>query len=259
VDIVIVPDTQSKKGVPHEHLRALGNYIVQHKPTHVVHLGDHWDMASLAAYDRPGSRAALNFGNYRDDIETGKTAMVELVQPIIAEARKCARNKKRIWLPKMYFCVGNHEHRIQRFIDDDVRRVGMISLEDLNLESYGWEVIPFLHELVLNGVHFSHYFCNPVSGFKGKSMGGTADFKLMRLGFSFVQGHQQNYQYGTIYNTDGSVRQGLVCGSFYAHPEHYLGPQGNHHYRGAFHLHDVKDGGWRHEELPLNYLLSEYL
>lgn len=258
MDIVVIPDTQCKRGVPLDHLRALGNYVVRHKPTHVVHLGDHWDMASLSAYDRPGSRAALDYGCYRDDLEAGRAGMREFFNPLFDNYEKKTKQKKKPWFPKMYFCMGNHEHRIQRFLDDDVRRHGMISLDDLCIEGYGFDVVPFLDILELGGVHFSHYFINPTSAMKGV-LTGTIENRLKALGFSFVQGHQQTYVYGAIHDPRGDVRKGLVCGSFYDHLENYMGTQGNHHYRGAFHLHDVKDGTWRHEELPITYLKEEYL
>lgn len=258
MDILVIPDTQCKRGVNLDHLRALGNYIVQRKPDYVVHLGDHWDMHSLNAYDKPGSKSALDYGNYKDDIEAGHEGMKALMTPIQEYNRRKIAQKKKGWYPVGIFLMGNHENRINRFLGEDVRREGMISVSDLRLEEYGWKVIPFLSVYSIENIHFSHYFINPTSALKGV-LSGTIENRLKALGFSFVQGHQQTFQYGSIYDPRGVVRKGLVCGACYSHDEGYMGTQGNHHYRGAFHLHDVTDGDYRLEELPLTYLIKEYL
>ena len=45
---VVIPDTQAKAGVPTEHLRWIGQYIVDQYAGRdhikIVHLGDHWDL-----------------------------------------------------------------------------------------------------------------------------------------------------------------------------------------------------------------------
>ena len=49
--IVVIPDTQVKVGTSIDHIRAAGNYIVEHKPDHVVVLGDWYDMPSLSRFN----------------------------------------------------------------------------------------------------------------------------------------------------------------------------------------------------------------
>ena len=49
---MFVPDTQVKPGVPTDHLRWAGRYILERKPDVVIHAGDHWDMESLSSWDR---------------------------------------------------------------------------------------------------------------------------------------------------------------------------------------------------------------
>jgi hypothetical protein len=64
---LIIPDTQAKLGVPTDHLRWIGEYIVERKPDVVIHLGDHADMPSLSSYD-VGKRD-FEGRRYADDIE----------------------------------------------------------------------------------------------------------------------------------------------------------------------------------------------
>ena len=47
MNILLIPDTQVKPGVPLDHLHALSRFIVHRRPDAIVHIGDHWDMPSL--------------------------------------------------------------------------------------------------------------------------------------------------------------------------------------------------------------------
>ena len=63
---VVIPDTQAKPGVPTDHLRWIGQYIVDEfrdLPIKIIHLGDHADMPSLSSYDKgKKSMQALDVG-----------------------------------------------------------------------------------------------------------------------------------------------------------------------------------------------------
>jgi len=114
---LIIPDTQCKPGDNFDHLRAIGNYAVAKKPEVIVHLGDHWDMASLSEYDK--GKKSYEGRRYKADIEAGHTGMGELLGPIMKFNRRQRRNKKQQYLPRMVFLLGNHEQRIARAVDKD--------------------------------------------------------------------------------------------------------------------------------------------
>jgi hypothetical protein len=253
--ILLIPDTQVKPNVPTEHLLALGNYLVDKKPDVVVHIGDHWDMPSLSTYDKKGSKY---FEGKRvvADIATGNNAMDLMLSPLTKYNRKRRKNKERQYKPRMVFCMGNHEHRINRAVAADPALEGLISIGMLNLD--GWEVHPFLEIVNIENVLFSHYFVNTLSLTKGV-LSGTIDNKLQKIGQSFVMGHQQTLQFGTHYLNDGTAHIGLVAGAFYQHHEDYMGAQGNHHWRGAVMLNQVEDGKFDPMFLSLDYLVREWL
>ena len=48
----LIPDTQSDPGTPNDHLRWIGLYVLERRPDHMIHIGDHWNMGSLSSYDR---------------------------------------------------------------------------------------------------------------------------------------------------------------------------------------------------------------
>lgn len=53
MDILVIPDTQVKKGVDVSYLVSIAKYAAQEKPAYIIHLGDHHDMPSLSYYDNP--------------------------------------------------------------------------------------------------------------------------------------------------------------------------------------------------------------
>lgn len=151
-DHIFIPDTQVKAGVPLDHLYWIGQYIVDRKPDRVIHVGDHWDMPSLSSYDK--GRKSFEGRRYWIDIEAGNRGWDALNEPIRAENKRLARNKKATWLPDLHFLEGNHEDRINRATNSSPELDGTIGLQDTNIEEYGWKVHRFLEPLELEGVHY---------------------------------------------------------------------------------------------------------
>jgi hypothetical protein len=258
IDILVIPDTQVVPDSPTEHLVALGNYCVEKKPEVIVHMGDHWDMHSLSSYD-VGKKAAEN-ARYKDDIRAGIDAMIEFSLPIDIYNKKKFFQKKRLYNPRKIFLIGNHENRITRYVNDYPVLAGKLSFDDFWLKEYGWEMHDFLEIVDIEGVKFSHYFLNPDSAGR-RSFSASIDHQLKTLGFSFVAGHLPGLSLASPrYSLDGKVTRGIVAGSFYLHDFSYQKPpQGNIYWRGALLLKNVSEGNFMLEELPINWLMENYL
>ena len=138
--ILVVPDTQVKPGISLDYLSHIGQYIVDKKPDVVVHLGDHWDMPSLSSYDF--GKRQYEGRRYVNDIEAGNEGMIKLLSPIANYNARQMSNKKRGYMPRLVFLLGNHEQRIQRAIDSDPKLEGIMGYHDLALQD--WEVYKFL-------------------------------------------------------------------------------------------------------------------
>jgi hypothetical protein len=179
----------------------LGRLILDLKPDVVVHIGDHWDMASLSGHS---SKMELEGKKYMADIEAG----VEALDMIDWPTRRA--KKKR---PRKVFCMGNHEARIDRLVEQQPVLEGKVSDADLQLLDYGWEVNGFLTPVVVDGIVYSHYF---VSGVMGKPIGGvhSARSLLSKQHMSTTQGHSHLLDYSLTNRADGRRIQGLVCGVF---------------------------------------------
>jgi hypothetical protein len=249
----VIPDTQCRPGLTYEHLTGAGNYIVAKQPDKIIHLGDHWDMNSLSSYD---AGTLKSHGKaYKDDIAAGVEGMHALLTPLYEYNEKQRRNGKKQYRPEMHFLIGNHEERIERYVNEHPEMQDFISYEDLEIELWGWKVHPFLDPVVLDGVHYAHYFYNPSTG---RPLGGVAHTRLKNIGFSFTMGHQQGKDQAERYLSNGQVHRGLIVGSFYQHDEDYKGPQGNEHWRGCIYKHEVRDGNYDIMELSIKYLMENW-
>ena len=130
----------------------------------------------------------------------------------------------------------------------------MLSIDDLKYKEYGWEVYPYLEAVMIDGICYSHYF---VSGALGRPC-TSAQSQLNRVHMSCVAGHQQGLQIATGRRADGTLLTSIIAGSFYLHDEGYQSPQGNKHWRGALMLHNVGDGPFDLNPLPMVYLRGKY-
>lgn len=250
---VFIPDTQIKPGVPTAHLRWAGQYIVDRfagKPIKIIHAGDHADMPSLSSYDK--GKKAMEGRRYKADIAAANYGWEALNAPL----HEYNKTHKTQWDPERYITLGNHEYRIDRASEDDAQLDGLVTTDDLNYAEHGWTVLPFKEVLTLDGLCYSHFFYNPMSG---KPYGGQSmDTRLKTVGFSFTQGHQQGFHYGVRYLTNGTAQHGLVAGSFYCHAEDYAGPQGNNNWRGIIVKHEVANGTYDLMQVSLGYLCRRY-
>lgn len=245
---LVIPDTQMKPGVPDDHLHWIGKYIVDRQPDVVIHLGDHWDMPSLSSYDR--GKKQFEGRRYTEDIKAGNKSFKILTKYI----DKYNENKKPAdqYKPRLIFLRGNHCYRIELAIESDPVLDGVIGYHHLDTE--GWEVHGFREIVWVDGVAYSHYFYNPMTG---RPYGGQAISRLKTLGHSFTMGHQQTLDYAIRFVAERS-QHAIVAGACYLHDEEYKGPQGNAHWRGIIVKHAVSNGSYNPMFVDLAYLCKRY-
>lgn len=241
----VIPDTQQKEGVRSDHLEWVGNYIVDKKPDVIVHIGDHWDMPSLSSYDK--GKMSFEGRRYTKDVESGRKAMERLVKPI-QDYNRTAREK---YEPEMHFCMGNHEIRIERFVDLNPELCDKVGISDLGIADFGWKVHPFLKVVEVDGIEYAHYFA---SGAYGKPVSSAAALLRLRQK-SATMGHTQKVD---IAMHPGTHNIGLFAGCCYLHDEAYLGPQGNEVRRQIIIKHEVEDGTYDPMMVSLRYLEKAY-
>lgn len=250
--IFCLPDCQVKPNTPLEHLTWAGKWCAEKKPDYIICLGDFADMESLSSYDV--GKKCFEGRRYTNDILIAQTGMSYFVTPIRMEQDRLVRNRDRRWNPKMIMLLGNHDDRINRAINNDAKIEGLISVSDLGYEEFGWEVIPYLKVIVIEGIAFSHYF---VSGVMGRPI-SSARMLLTKNHMSCVAGHLQGRDIAYGKTADGRSMTAIIAGSYYQHEEDYLTSQSNSHWRGCWQLNDVRDGSFDELPLSLEYLRSKY-
>ena len=243
----VLPDVQAKPGNDFTFLNNIGKYICEKQPEKIICIGDFADMPSLSSYDR-GTKS-FEGRRYVKDIEAAKQAMDAFLSPVWEYNIVAKKNGKKQYKPELHLTYGNHEHRIERAVNDDSKLDGVLNLSDLCYEAYGWKTYPFLEVVVLDGVAYSHYFVTGVAG----RPAGSAAAQLSKTHMSCVAGHQQGLQIATGYRADSTRITSIIAGSCYEHDEDYLGVQGNKHWRGALMLHEVVDGQFDLMPISLAY------
>lgn len=240
----IIPDRQAKPGVPLDHNRWLGMAIAEYKPDRLIDLGDAADFPSLSSYS---SKREQENQRLRQDFEVANEADF-----ILLESMGDFRPKS------MHKLMGNHEHRLDRFLSEHPLLDGVISMDMLNTKSDGWTHVPYRYGspqvITLDGLAYAHYFANVNTG---KPIGGNATYKLAQIGMPFVQGHVQGYDIGTKQYATGRTIRGIVAGSCYLHDEEYKG-MANAHWRGAVVLNEVEEGVFSEMPLTMDYLCRKY-
>lgn len=248
----ILPDCQVKPGVPTDHLIWAGKHCVKHKPDVIVCIGDFADMESLSSYDV--GKKSFEGRSYINDIKAAKHAMALFLAPIFAEQVRREEGHRKRWNPRLVLTMGNHEHRITRAVENDRKLEDLMSLQDLDYEGFGWEVVPFLQPVTINGIIYCHYL---TSGVMGRPI-GTARALVTKKHMSCVVGHQQGRDISYDKRGDGRRIAGLIAGSFYQHDEGYLDYQSNQHWRGVVMLNEVEDGSFDECFVSLGFLRKKY-
>ena len=240
---LVIPDAQCKPGVPLEHLEWAGKFIRDKRPDVIVNIGDFADMESLGAYDV--GKKTFEGRRYKKDIEAAERGMALLMAPF---------NRIKGYKPRLICTLGNHEDRISRAVEADPKLEGVLSLDDLPYKRHGWQVVPYLEVIMVDGIAYSHFF---QSGVMGRPV-TSASALLSKKHQSCVQGHVQGRQIAYATRADGKQLTGLFVGSFYQHDEDYLHWQGNKNWRGLWVLNEVDDGAFDEMPVSMSYLKRKY-
>lgn len=255
--ILVIPDTQVEPGVPLDHFTWLGRYIAEKGPDVVVHMGDHWDMPSLSAYESAVRKAARGVIK-KLDIDSGNQAL-EMLEDELTKAN--FQPKRKVLLE------GNHdgfadEGRVGRYLAEHPQDEGLITRNMFADYWLGWERVPFLEPIEVGGISFCHLFPFNAQGRvspSGLRMGATsARVQTQALMTSTVAGHRPGLdQY--IHYTPHRTFRGLIAGSFYQHSPPFLGP--SRYWRGVLMLHDVRQSNPNHfdvMEVSMEFLRRKY-
>lgn len=249
---LVIPDCQVKPGVPLDHLDWISKLIVDVRPDVIINIGDFADMESLSSYDK-GTKS-FEGRRYKADAEVAREGNERLLYQLRRVQRNARRGKRRVYNPRLVITLGNHEQRIERAIEKQPELDGVISYADLGYEDAGYEQHGFLRPVEIDGVWYSHYFCNKLSGRPHPN----SRLMLAREHVSCTQGHVQTLDWEVQYTAQGRPLMGLRAGACYLHDEDYKGAQGNAHWRGVILKNSVMDGEYDPTFISLDSLRRRY-
>ena len=135
---------------------SISKHIVTTRPDIIVMMGDFMTMDCLSAWDR-NKRLKMEGRRYANDIAAGQEALSILFKDYDRLNKKLKKQKKRPYRPEIYYLQGNHEERLDRYLEIDPTFQGHVSIyNDLNLADRGISWIPYRTYLDIDGVGFTH-------------------------------------------------------------------------------------------------------
>lgn len=216
------------------------------RPDCVIDIGDWFDMPSLCSYDK-GTKG-FEGRRYKRDIEAGLDAQERMFATI---------NKAKKKKPRFVRTLGNHEQRILKAVDRDPVLEGTIGLSDLQSKEYGWEEIPFLTPITIDGVTYQHYF---TSGIMGRPISGErhAQTLILKQLQSCTQGHSHLFDYCIRSANDGRKIHGCVVGVYQDYDADFAGPANRMWAPGVVIKRQVQNGQYDIEHVSLEAIKNAY-
>jgi hypothetical protein len=152
---------------------------------------------------------------------------------------------------------GNHEDRIDRFVDDNPELEGKMKISDLQFKEYGWQEIPFKQIKVVSGVHYVHYLPN---GIMGRAISGenVARSILNKHKVSATVGHCHLFDYALSTLPNGKKIQALSAGCYLTHPEEFAKDTQHMWWSGLVVKREVSNGSYNVETIDIKAIRREY-
>jgi hypothetical protein len=247
---LIIPDPHAHYKFHNRRAEWLGELIADLRPDTVINLGDNWDMPSLSGYDR--GKRSFQGRTYKADIDSGLDFNERLWHRV-------KLRKKR--LPRRVFLYGNHEERIARAIDSQAELEGVIGYNDLNLDYWYTDVVPYTGRtpgiISIDGVSYAHYF---VSGVMGRAIGGEHPaYSLLTKEYqSCTQGHIHVADHSIRTRADGKRIHGTVAGVFQDYDTDWAGEVNRLWWRGVVIKRNVEEGNYDIEWVSIERLKKLY-
>lgn len=248
---LVIPDSHSHPDYNNRRFNWLGELIVDLKPDVVINLGDMADMPSLCSYDK-GTKG-FEGRRYHKDINAVLDAQERMFAPI-----KRAKKKR----PRFVMLEGNHEHRIERAISSDAAHLeGIISLDDLGYEDFGWEFVKYNGStpgiIEIDGIAYAHYF---TSGIMGRPMGGVHPaYQLLTKQFmSCTQGHTHTTDYCVRTAANGRMIMGLVAGVYQDYFADFAGEANELWWKGVIFKQNVDKGQYDPQWISMEAIKKAY-
>jgi hypothetical protein len=242
IKILCIGDYHAHFSYNNARATAIGQFAAEEQPDVIVQIGDFSDVVSLNTH---GTKLELEGVRWKDDIEATHDALDCLMRPIL-------RRKKK--LPRRIITLGNHEHRINRWIQQEPRFEGTMSVHDLGFERFGFDVFPFGREVEIAGFDFVHHLGSQT----GRAAAITSPSNgIKSIGKSTVVGHTHIANHVPV-PLKGRMVHGLDLGCTIhkdmGHDEDWSHPSAHKYRRCVWILDNAADGDADFREIRLSSL-----
>jgi len=203
---IVIPDLQ----VPYEDkrsLKAVEQYMADHQWDYYINLGDFMDFDMISKYNK-GYLRTIEGRRILEDYKKGN-AILDRHQSII---RKKNKNAKFVLLE------GNHEFRIERYLDENPQMTGMLEVENaLRLKERGFKYVRCSRDgedFKLGKAHFIHgLYTNDAHAKK----------HVMRWGKNIFYGHLHDVQsYSLVHKGEDNTIVGQSLGCLCEYRQSYI-------------------------------------
>jgi len=254
-DHMVIPDAHDEPDISKDRFELAGTFALAQRPSTIVCLGDWASMDSLSSYDK--GHKSFEGRRYSKDIESAREALERFEKPIKAYNDTQKANHKARYKPRKIMLEGNHENRINRAVDLSPELDGALSIDDLGYEDFGWETVPFLKMIEVDGVWYSHYF---ISGVMGRPVSGVNSARsiMAKHMVSATCGHSHLFDYAIQYGPSGKRVQGLVAGCFLEHSLGYAEATEHLWWRGLTMCRNAENGEYDMDQYSIERLWREY-
>jgi hypothetical protein len=165
---MIIPDCHDKPGSSKERFTKLGQLIVDRLPDRIVVMGDFSTCASLSHWDK-NKRLTIEGKRYKEDVKSAKEAIKEIFGPLWTLQASQIEEEVLVYDPEIIWLLGNHEEWVRMYTVYNPAMSGYLDIvEDLELEKFCNQIVPYKKYIEIEGIIFSHVPMNggniPVSG-----------------------------------------------------------------------------------------------
>ena len=231
-------------------------FIIDQKPDSIVLIGDFLTLNCLSAWDA-NKRAKMEGRRYTKEIDAGNEALDRLLSGIKKYNRKAKKGHRTRYYPELVFITGNHEGRLDRYLEQDPTFEGHVSIEkDLRLKQRGFKVIPYREYHYIDDIGFTHIPHNKVQPISGMDITRKAQAVTVK---SVVFGHTHEQHLSHIHKEGMPHLQDTYnCGCFFSKKEDYVHGRVTNYYRGLTLLHVWKEGRFDIESWSMGRLERLY-
>ncbi len=244
--VLVVGDSHCEQGQDISRFKALGNYIKETKPSHIVSIGDFLSVDSLSAWDR-NKRLAMEGRRYEKELEVGNKALDYIDSACSTSYR-----------PTKVYIEGNHEDRLTRYVEEYPELEGKMSIQkDLSLVKRSWVWVPYKSDYNINGVSFTHV---PILG-NGRAISrpNICEKALRLYHNSVVFGHDHGLYHAMEHRHNAPhLNQALSVGCFFDHTADYAKGSKTDYWRGIVELDIYHPNRYNFKVVSMSSLKRQY-